>query len=126
MKTENNEFVSNLIQWAEEKKAEEIVSIDVREKSQFADHMIICHGIQELHVKAIAQNIIDRSEEIKNKPYAVEGFDNAKWILIDFVDVIVHVFNKEERGYYQLEQLWKINAKNLKDMSNKDDEKSDN
>ncbi len=126
MKAKNNEFISSLVQWAEEKKAEKISSFDISEKSQFADHMIICHGSQELHVKAIAQHIIDKSEEIKNKPFAVEGFENGKWVLIDYVDIVVHVFNVETRNYYQLDELWKINSKNIKSMSNKDDKADDN
>lgn len=121
MKTNSIEFIENLKQWAEEKKAENIICIDIREKSQFADYMIICHGIQHLHVKAIAQHIIDKSQEIGNKPFAVEGMSTANWILLDYIDVIVHVFNEDTRKYYRLEELWNVNAKNVKNMSEDND-----
>ncbi len=119
MEINQKEIINNITNWAEEKKAENIVCYDVKEKSDYTDSIIICHGTNDLHVKAIAENIIDHSKEHKIRLYAVEGLENAKWILLDFIDIIVHVFNETTRNYYKLEELWNINSKNIKEVSEK-------
>ncbi|KQC06364.1 MAG: hypothetical protein APR54_07295 [Candidatus Cloacimonas sp. SDB] len=111
-----------IIAWAEEKKAEGIVSLDISGKTSYTDLLIICHGTNELHVKAIAENITENAKKEKIQYLAVEGLENSTWVLIDFIDIIVHIFNEKTRNYYKLEDLWKINAKNKSEMSKNDKE----
>lgn len=114
MKNETLENVEKIITWALEKKAEDVVHIDVKGKTDFTDSIIVCHGTADLHVKAIADHIIRQAGENGIKLYSSEGFENAKWILLDFVDIIVHVFNEETRAFYQLEDLYNRTPKNRK------------
>jgi ribosome-associated protein len=88
------------------KKAENIVLLDMRKLVSFTDYFIIAHGNADLHVKAIADNVEDSLYEYGEKPLNREGYEQRKWILLDYVDVIVHIFDKESRDFYDLEYLW--------------------
>ena len=89
-------------------KGKEIVTLDLRETgTSVTDYFVICHANSKTQVDAIADKVIDLVwENEKVKPYHVEGRDNTEWILIDFVDVVVHVFLQSARKFYQLEELW--------------------
>lgn len=86
-------------------KAEDIVVIDLKNKSDIADFMIIATGRSSKHVVSTAEFVI---AEIKNvgMPCLVEGMKNSDWVLIDALDILVHIFNKEKREHYSLEKLW--------------------
>ena len=88
-------------------KAENITVIDLKNKSDIADFMIIATGRSNKHVASSAEFVI---EQIKNKgnKFLVEGMDNSDWVLIDALDILVHIFNKEKRELYALEQLWQV------------------
>lgn len=91
---------------ADEKNAQDIVALNMQGISLIADYFLICHGNSSKQVQAIAREIKDRAQEKEYPVKRLEGFAEAKWILIDLGDVVVHVFDKEERHYYQLEKLW--------------------
>ncbi len=103
---EIREKVAQIIEWISAKKGEDIVDLDVRDKSSFTDYFVICSGNGEIHTKAIANHIIEKAKENKIYLMGSEGMGNAKWILLDFVDVVVHIFDAPIREYYQLEDLW--------------------
>jgi ribosome-associated protein len=107
-----------IIEWAEDKKAEDVIAIDVQGKTSYTDIIIVCHGSNELHLKAIADNICDNAKKEKIYYLSVEGKDNAAWILIDFVDIIVHIFRESTRKYYKIEDLWKVKTASRKENSN--------
>ena len=88
------------------KKAENVLSMDLRGLSSACDIFVICTGTSDVQVKAIADAVKDGMTDDGEKPWHVEGTDGKRWILLDFVDVVVHVFNRETRDYYQLERLW--------------------
>lgn len=90
---------------AEEKKAHDVVALDLKGISLVADYFVICHGNSELQVQAIAQEIQERAEELGAR-VRVEGMDSARWVLVDMGDVVAHVFHREEREFYHLEGLW--------------------
>ena len=92
---------------AADKKAERIVVLDVSERLVITDHFLICSGNNERQVRTIAEEI-ERSllERYGVKPYRREGEREARWVLLDYVDFVVHVFRAEERDYYSLERLW--------------------
>ncbi len=91
---------------ADEKKAEHIAALDMRGISLIADYFLIAHGNSYKQVQAIAREIKKKAQEEEQEVKRLEGFDEAKWILIDLGDVIVHIFHKDERHYYNLEKLW--------------------
>ncbi len=87
-------------------KAEDIVTIDLRERSAIADHMVICSGRSTRQVSAIAQKLLDRLKEKFRLSARSEGKDVGDWVLIDTGDVVVHIFRPEVREFYQLEKMW--------------------
>jgi len=89
-----------------EDKAEEIVTIDLRGKSEMADHMVVCSGRSSRQVNAISEKLVERLKQDLGVPSKVEGKDAGDWVLIDAGDVIVHVFRPEVREFYQLEKMW--------------------
>ncbi len=95
------------LKWMEDKKALDIEKIDISGTTVIADYFVICSGTSSTHVKGIADEIEFKFKEQGEAPLRIEGYDTAKWILMDYGDVIVHVFYEEDREYYNLERLWK-------------------
>jgi ribosome-associated protein len=97
-----------IIEGLQEKKGKEIVNIDLRKLDYAAcDNFIICHGESSTQVKALAGSVEDKVEEkISIRVRHREGLENASWILLDYGDIVVHIFLKEARDYYKLEDLW--------------------
>ncbi|KAA0549339.1 ribosome silencing factor [Bacillus sp. BGMRC 2118] len=91
---------------ADDKKAENIIALNMRGISLVADYFLICHGNSDKQVQAIAREMKDKAEENQILVKRMEGFEEARWILVDMGDVIAHVFHKDERSYYNLERLW--------------------
>ncbi|MDX1685548.1 MAG: ribosome silencing factor [Saprospiraceae bacterium] len=89
-------------------KGKNIVKLDLRHlEDRPADYFIVCEGESSIQVKAIAENISQRAkEELSVRPSHVEGKQGARWILVDFFDVVAHIFHPEAREYYQVEELW--------------------
>lgn len=94
------------VQVASDKKAQQIVTLEIKSISLIADYFMICNGNSETQVQAIATEIKKRAEEQGVTVRKVEGFDSARWVLIDMGDVVCHIFHRDERGYYNLERLW--------------------
>ena len=89
------------------KKAQDIVILDVSQVLVITDHFLICSGNNERQVRTIADEIEKRLlESRKRKPVRREGERESRWVVLDFVDFVVHVFHKEDREYYELERLW--------------------
>ena len=91
---------------AASKKAIDMVGLDLSGLDGVADYFLICSGSSEPQVKAIAEAVEDQLRERGAKPWHVEGAEFRRWILLDFVDVVVHVFHEKTREYYLLERLW--------------------
>ncbi|WP_068114181.1 ribosome silencing factor [Tropicimonas marinistellae] len=90
----------------DEDKAEDVVAIDLRGKSEMADQMVICSGRSSRQVAAISEKLVERLKADFGISSKVEGKDAGDWVLIDAGDVIVHVFRPEVREFYQLEKMW--------------------
>lgn len=112
--------VKLICEWLETKKAENICFIDLQGKTHFTDAIIVCNGTAEIHNRAIADYIVDQAREYKFSVLSKEGLDNAKWILIDLGDVIIHIFNEASRDFYKMEKLW------LKENIKQDKEEDEN
>ena len=109
MLNNRNEIISyhsllkKILNLAEEKKAKKPIVLDIRGISSFSDYFVICHGDSEPQVKAIADNI---RKKTPNKPRYIEGYEKQNWILIDYFDIVVHIFKSDFREYYAIEKLW--------------------
>ena len=91
---------------AEEKKARDVKAIDVRGLSSVTDYMVIASGSSDTNVRAIAESVRDRLLEKGERPFSLEGLQDGTWVLLDYVDFVVHVFLDEKRLYFGLEELW--------------------
>ena len=89
-----------------QKKAKDIIVLNLKKVSAFTDYMIICSGTSEREVQAISESIQKFLKEAGIRPLGVEGEANAQWVLLDYVDVVISVFNEPTRGFYDLENLW--------------------
>jgi ribosome-associated protein len=102
----NQELLKIAVKAADDKRAEDILALNMQGISLIADYFIICHGNSDKQVQAIAREIKEKAEEKGYDVRRMEGFDEATWILIDLGDVVAHVFHRDERSYYKLERLW--------------------
>ena len=98
--------VTSAVAAALDKKASDIVVLDLRHTPAFTDFFVVCSGQNSRQVKAIADNIEDTLRQAGVRPAHVEGYDRAEWILLDFFTLIVHVFAPQKRDFYGLERLW--------------------
>lgn len=89
-------------------KADDIVSIDVHAKSDFADRMIVASGTSARHVGALAEHVVKALKDVGYPSVPVEGKENCDWVLVDAGDVVVHIFRPEARSYYNLEKMWSV------------------
>jgi ribosome-associated protein len=99
-------LLAHIVHWLDEAKAEEVVTIDLRNKSSIGDYMVIASGRSDRHVGAIADQIQRKLKEHGFGRARVEGAEACDWVLIDAVDIIVHVFRPEVREFYNLEKMW--------------------
>ena len=90
----------------QDKKGENILLIDLKKLSNFTDFFVICDGQLDRHLKAIADNILAELKHLQVRVWHIDGYKEGRWILLDYNDVIVHIFCKELRSFYDLEQLW--------------------
>lgn len=91
---------------AEDKKARDVIILNIRDISVICDYFVICSGLSSTQVKAIAENIEEKLEENGIQKLRIEGFKEARWILLDYGSVVVHVFQERDREFYNLEHLW--------------------
>ena len=97
-----------IIEGMQENKAKEIVSLNLKEiETAVCDYFIICHGTSNTHVSAIADSVINETiKTLKDKPFNKEGLENGEWILLDYGNVVAHIFQREIRDFYNIEKLW--------------------
>jgi ribosome-associated protein len=100
------QILQTVVDAAQDKKAADIVVLDLRKVGAFTDYFVICSGQNPRQVKAIADAVDETLRKAHVKPAHVEGYDRAEWVLIDCFDFIVHVFGRETRRFYALEGLW--------------------
>ncbi|HSG08371.1 MAG TPA: ribosome silencing factor [Longimicrobiales bacterium] len=98
--------VMRIVELAQERKAHDVVVLDLRGISSATDHFVLASGRSDTQVKAIADNIIEEMKKEGHRPAHVEGLQGGRWVLVDFIDAVVHVFHPQARDFYQLENLW--------------------
>ena len=99
----SSNLAARIAQFALDKKAEKVVSLNVKNLTNITDEFVICSSDTNIQVKAIADSIRKSTD---TKPIRVEGYEHLNWVLLDYIDVIVHIFKTAERNYYNIEKLW--------------------
>jgi ribosome-associated protein len=113
-KNELKQQVPAAIAACQEKKAEDITILELEKDSgAFTDYFVVCSGTNPRQIQAISDEVEDRLKKAGLRPTHVEGYKQAEWVLIDYVDFVVHIFTEKARQYYDLERLWK-SAKKLR------------
>lgn len=102
----SEEKTALILEAMDEKKAVDPVKIEVRERTIMTDHLIIASGNSNIHIRTIADAVIEKLRNNGMKSKRLEGYEHATWVLLDYGDVIVHVFAPEEREFYRLEAYW--------------------
>ena len=92
---------------ADDKKAYDLTALDISAIASFANWFLICTGDSSRQIQAISDEIESRLKEAGVRPNHIEGYQNAEWIVMDYFDLIVHIFSKTARAYYDLERLWR-------------------
>ncbi len=87
-------------------KAQDIVSIDLKDKSSMADYMIIASGTSSRHIQSLSEQVLEKLKDNGIKNSKIEGKDSGEWKLVDGIDLIVHIFHPEKRRFYELEKVW--------------------
>lgn len=107
-KASADELITLILSGIEEVKGHNVNLLDLREiENTVCDYFIICNGTSNTHVNAIVNSIQKTvSKAIQDKPWHVEGSDNAEWVLMDYINIVVHVFQKQIREFYDIEGLW--------------------
>ncbi|MGH1386246.1 ribosome silencing factor [Kordia sp.] len=107
-KVSTDQLITGIIKGIEEVKGNDITILDLREiENTVCDYFIICNGTSNTQVNAIVGSVQKLvSKELKDKPWHIEGAENAEWVLMDYVNVVVHVFQKHIREFYDIEGLW--------------------
>lgn len=103
---ESQKLARAAVEWALDKKAEDVVLLDLRGVLDVTDWFVIATGYSEIQVQAIGDAIVDGATDARQKPVHVEGREPGRWMLVDFIDVVVHVMLPQERDRYRLDRLW--------------------
>ena len=101
---ENLKLIINAL---EDKKAENIRVIDISEISTVADYFVITNGLNKSQIQALSDHVEEKLAIQKVQPRNIEGYNTANWILMDYSDILVHIFDTESRGFYDLEHMWR-------------------
>ena len=96
----------NIIETLDINKAQDIVSIDLKDKSSMADYMIIASGTSSRHIQSLSEQVLDKLKDNGIKDSKIEGKDSSEWKLVDGIDLVIHIFHPEKRKFYELEKMW--------------------
>ena len=104
----SNNLISTIVDGIEEVKGEEINILDLRKiETRVCDYFVICEGSSNTQVNAIVNSINKKvRKSLKDKAWGIEGMENSEWVLMDYIDVVVHIFQKQKREFYDIEGLW--------------------
>ena len=106
IRAEVTEAVERAAELALERKATDVVALNLATLSGAMDYFLLASGRSDVQVKAIAENIVEQLKKREVRPEHIEGLQGGRWVLIDYIDFVVHVFHEEARKFYQLELLW--------------------
>ncbi len=104
---EEKQLFNNIVEALLDKKAKDIAALDISKISTIATYFIICSGTSTTHIQALADNVEEKLEKNGVRFLRKEGYNSARWILLDYGDAVVHIFHQEDREFYDLERLWR-------------------
>jgi ribosome-associated protein len=108
MSLQTRQQVARAVKAIEEKKGEDVVILEMDKNSgAFTDYFVVCSGTNPRQIQAISDDVQKQMEEIGQRPNSVEGYTQAEWVLLDYVDFVLHIFSERARKFYDLERLWK-------------------
>ncbi len=105
-KIDQRESIKHIVKFAIEKKPLAIKVLNVGKQTLLTDYFIIIMGSTDIHLRAIANNIKEKTKKCGSNVWHMEGYENGKWILLDYVDIVVHIFDEKTYYYYDIESLW--------------------
>jgi ribosome-associated protein len=107
-KKQSNNLLNSIVEGIKAKKGQDIISLDIKETGAgVCDYFVICNGNSRTQTEAIAYSVEETvRKNTGEKPWHKEGFENSEWILLDYIDIVVHIFQPEARIFYRLEKLW--------------------
>ena len=103
---EGDQTIQTVIRALTEHKANDVVVLDLRQLSDATDFFVIASGSSDTHVRALAEQVLEACQKEGRRPHHIEGLTGGRWVLLDYVDFVVHVFHPSLRDFYQLERLW--------------------
>jgi ribosome-associated protein len=106
MSLHEDEKIKRIVEILQDKKGLDITLLDLRKLTDTSDYFLLSTGTSEQHVRSLASELREKLAEIGEKPWHVEGADSGRWILLDYVHFVVHIFRQEARDFYSLERLW--------------------
>jgi ribosome-associated protein len=104
---EENERLALILEALEAKKPLDVVTLDVGRQTQMMDYLVICTGTSNVHIRSLADGVIETMKEHGYKGVRAEGYNEARWVLLDYGDVVLHIFGEDDREFYRLEEFWK-------------------
>lgn len=104
--SKSKELIDKIVNILEQKKAKDISIINISEISILADYFVICSGTSTTHIRTLADELEDKMKEVGYNLFHKEGYSSCRWVLLDYGDVVVHIFHEEDRDFYNLERLW--------------------
>jgi ribosome-associated protein len=108
MSLQTRQQVARAVKAVEGKKGEDIAILEMdRNSGAFTDYFVVCSGTNPRQIQAIADDVQKQLEEVGQRPNSVEGYNQAEWVLLDYVDFVLHIFSERARKFYDLERLWK-------------------
>jgi ribosome-associated protein len=103
----DNEKLDLILTAIEDKKALDTVTLGVSRQTQMMDVLVICTGTSNIHIRALADGVLETMKEHGYKGVRAEGYNEARWVLLDYGDVVLHIFTQDDREFYRLEEFWK-------------------
>ena len=103
---EENEKLALILEALDQKKAIDVVTLDVSRQTQMMDLLVICTGTSNIHIRALADGVIETMKEHGYKGVRAEGYNEARWVLLDYGDEVLHIFGADDREFYRLEEFW--------------------
>lgn len=105
--TDSELLIESIVEGLHEKKAKNIKLLDVRSLTTLTDYFVVCHGTSDTQIRALANSAIEKvKENIGENVWKKEGMDARRWVILDYVNVVVHIFSEEKRNYYGIERMW--------------------
>ena len=104
---QTQDFLRTVVKAADDKQAKDIIVLDLRGVTTFADYFVVCSGTNPKQIQAIADEVQTQLKKVGEYANGMEGYKNAEWVLVDYGDYLLHVFTEKARAYYDIERLWR-------------------